>query len=238
MHPSLFASPLLVVLLESHALAGSFGVGAAFVQDLPDAGGEARVGPGVSLQLPARIDLTSHASIRIGGRLDYAGGGVDTGDESCKGLDRISWHLTAEGGAPVRAGEFANCGWLAAAGLTAGPEVYLPVEGPVRPYLAGGLGLALVANFHDIDRPELMGPENDLTNPNNLDPWSLVPAFLTDVAVGAMIGQKTAFWVEGGYSSAWVGGADLERAEDTLDVRREPYGWNAVRLAAGVAFPL
>ena len=62
---------LSLFFLSTTAHAGSFGVGLAFVQDLPDAGADApaRLGPGFSLQLPARIDLTSHAALRVGGRL-------------------------------------------------------------------------------------------------------------------------------------------------------------------------
>jgi hypothetical protein len=230
---------LTVLWTAAAARAGSLGLGLAFVQDLPDAadGDSALIGPGISLQVPVRIELTSNANIRVGGRLDHAGGGLQRGD-GCKSLDVVSWDVGFQQGEAIRAGEYADCGWLVAGGVTVGPEVVVPVSGVFRPFLGGGLGPAAVANFHDIGRTELMGPQNDLTNPNNLDPWTLRGVLLIDAAAGLMVGDKVSGWAEVGYSTAWVGRARMHRSFEPLNVSREPYSWNALRLGAGIAFPL
>ncbi|HHO52530.1 MAG TPA: hypothetical protein ENK18_17100 [Deltaproteobacteria bacterium] len=227
----------LAASLPAPAQAGSLGLGLAFVQDLPDPiSTDTRLGLGLSLQLPVRLDLTEHTSLRIGGRLDYAGGGGERNGFWCRELDVISWDVIAD----ERAGVHPRCGWMLSGGLTVGPEIRLPVSGPVQPYVAGGLGLTAIGNFHNIHIPELLDPQRNNLSPDglsfNIDPFSLKASWLTDLALGAHLGER--WYAEAGYSSAWAGRAELKKSTADLEVDREPYGWNALRLAGGLRFPL
>lgn len=235
--PRVFWLSCLALCLPVSAQAGSFGLGLAFVQDLPDPlPTDAQLGPGLSLQLPVRLDLTEHAALRLAGRFDYAGGGGERNAFFCRELDVISWNVIADD----RAGAYPRCGWMLAAGLTVGPELTLPVPGPVRPYVAGGVGIAGIGNFHNIHIPELLDPEKNNLNPEgigfNVDPFTLRASWLTDLALGAHLGER--WYVELGYSTAWAGQAEVKKAVTELQVRREAYGWNALRLAGGLKFPL
>lgn len=223
--PILRALSLCCALLPGLARADSVGVGIGVAQDLPD-GLETpvptRFGPGVALVVPGRLDLTPAAALRATFRADGA-----------FGRDHVSW---IAGGGPT-VGEETKAR-VVGAHLVVGPLVRWPTEGAVVPYLTGGLGLALVHTFHNVERPELFAEKDPavLARGSYLDPFTRQLALATDVAVGLDLGER--LWTEVGYGAAFLDTATLRRSDPTLDVKRQAYGWNALRLAVGLTFPL
>lgn len=208
---------------------GSAGVGLAYVQDLGDRGdAPARLGPGLSLVVPLKFRVADAASLRVNPRIDGITGGGD-GDLLCAELAQISWQVTPD----LRSRDAATCGWMLAAGVTIGPEVRIPTKGAVKPYLQGGLGVIGTLIVDRIERGELVLNDPDRTR---VDGWSVTASWLTDVNVGIAVGNGPEWFVEGGYALAWVPRARLRRTVDALDVRREPFGYNAVRLSTGIAW--
>lgn len=209
--------------LASEADAHSLGIGAALVRDLPDAVDTAvptKFGLGGALLLPVRYDLTSAAALRGTVRFDVA-----------RGSDELLWQL---GDSEV--GEAPKWALFVSSAATVGPEVRFVREGPVRPYVAGEVGVALVHTFHNIERAELLDPKkNDLKSAGNVDPFSRQVALATDVSVGAHVAPV---WFELGYTGAFLDEAKLLKSAPELQVRRAPYGWNALRVAVGVSVPL
>lgn len=215
----------VALLLPGWARADSVGVGVGLAQDLPDAFETpvpARFGPGVALLVPARLDLTAAAALRATFRAELA-----------FGRDHVSW---IAGGGPL-VGEETKARVLGTS-VVIGPEVHLPTEGKVVPYLAGGLGLALVHTFHNVERPELFEEKDPevLDNSMYLDPFTRQVALATDVAVGVDLGDL--LWAELGYGASFLDATPMRRSDPTLDVQRQAYGWNALRLAVGLTFPL
>lgn len=230
-------TPLLLTVscaLSAAALAAEvdLGVGAALALDMPDRTSKdyARFGPGPSLQIPVRVGLSDYARLRSTLRADFG-----------FGSDRVTWGLEVDG-VPLRMASDDHWAMLAAAGLTVGPEVVLPLSGSVRPYLGAEAGGAWVGTYHAFG-PEaeiLLDPEqNELDNPKNVDPYTTQLAFLTDLHLGATVGTEgVGGWFELGYSAAFLGARPLNKAPESLDAQREAYGWNPIRLAAGVRIPL
>lgn len=66
----------------------------------------------------------------------------------------------------------------------------------------------------------------------------MTPGLLSDLAVGALFGEGVGAFFEFGYHAVWVQRPPLAASVDALDLQREPYGWNALRAAAGVTLPL
>jgi len=215
-----------MILLSGFAAtahADSLGIGAAIVRDLPDAVETAvptEFGFGGALLLPLRLDLAPAAALRATARFDVA-----------RGSDHVVWQL---GDSEV--GEAPRWALFLSSAATVGPEVRFATEGRFRPYVAGELGAALVHTFHDIERAELLDPaKNNVTSTGNLDPYSRQLALATDVSLGA---HADPVWFELGYTDVFVDEAKLLRSTPELQVRRAPYGWNALRLAVGVSVPL
>ncbi len=210
---------------------GSAGVGVAVAFDVADRGAPAAtLGPGFSLTVPLRFSVAPAAAIRVTPRLEAVlGGGERPEGSSCGALDQLSWQVTPD----VRTAAQSACGWMFAAGATAGPEIRWPLDGPVQPYLAGGLGLlgALVTNR--IDREELTVGDPTRTS---IDGWSLAAGWLTDVHLGALVGTRRQWFLEAGYAVAWVPRSRVRRTVEALDVAREPFAYNAFRLSTGITW--
>lgn len=230
-------NPLLSIVLcalPMPALAADLdvGVGAALAIDMPDrvSAEYAKFGPGPSLQIPVRIGLSDYARLRSTLRADL---GI--------GSDRVSWALEIDG-TERRLGSDDHWAMFTAAGLTVGPEIVIPVDGPIAPYLGAEAGGAWIGTYHSFggDTAVLLDPnQNDLNDPGNVDPFTTQLAFLTDTHVGFTLGDEgVGFWTELGYSMAFVGASSLKKSRAELDARREAYGWNPVRLGAGVRFSL
>jgi hypothetical protein len=222
----------LFLALPSVCWGGSVGVGAGVGLDMPDvkvegnaARGETTFGPSPNLLAPLRLDVARFAAIRVTVHAAFS-----------QGRDYLSW---AQPGVAPRVAEQPKRAWLGSLAGTVGPEVRIPVGGVVEPYIAGGAGVGLVYVWHNIDRVELLIPEyyteERLSNPLTRDPFSRQAVFATDLALGATIDR---LWFELGYSAQFVDSAPLVRSPEVLDVQREAFGWNALRLVVGFSFPV
>lgn len=224
--PALFRAGLFAALLIPGASrAGSVGIGAGVAFDLPDPSPPvvSRFGPSPNLLVPIRLDVAPSAAVRTTLHLAFA-----------QGTDFVSWVLP---GRP-REGEETRA-WLGSAAVTIGPEIRLPVSGPVEPYFAGGVGIGLVHTWHNIERADLFDlehyPAERLANGLTIDPFTRQVVFATDLAVGVAIER---WWLELGYGLQFVGHSPLVHATPLLDARREGFGWNTVRLVAGFSIPV
>jgi hypothetical protein len=218
---------MIALALAGSAVAGTIGIGAGVSQDLPDgstSGAQTRFDPAGSLVVPVSVDVAPNASIRA-----TVQGTIVTG------RDQIAWDVNGVGrfAEPTRtiAGLFA---------LTLGPEIRFTRDAPVTPYLAGGLGLAVVNNWHSrMERPELFDPAvydaERLNQKFTLDPFTTQVVPVTTFGFGLRGG---ALWGELGYDMMFVGRSDLRRGTPALSPTREAYGWNAMRLVVGLSFPL
>lgn len=229
---------LAALILPAPALAGDVALGALVGTsfDLPDAssGEHTRFGPGGSLSVPLRVELAPYAFFRATLRADAG-----------TGRDRVSWAAVA-GDQDVRLASSDHWAMLTAASLTVGAEGRLPGEDlPVVPLAGFGVGGAWVATWHSfgvsdsgVDTTILMDPaQNDLADPNNIDPYAANLALLVDVYGGAAIPLSDSLdgVVEIGYSVAFLPGEELQKATPGLDAQRDAFGWNALRLQAGVS---
>jgi len=209
----------------------SLGVGAALAIDLPDPAskGDAKFAPGPSLQVPFRWTVVPLARARLDLRVDLA-----------TGTDTVRWTETVDG-EPVEVQSTGHFAMFVAVGLSAGVDFLIPVKGKVAPYLGADLGVAWVGTFHSFDGATqvLLDPEqNDLDDPNNIDPYTTQWAPLTDLhgGVDVPLSAGVALWVETGYSVAFLNARDLRKTPPELDATRDPYGWNAFRIGTGVSF--
>ena len=234
MRTALLSTAALVLATTAHAAEVAVGPGVVVGLDMPDkaSGSFTRFGPGPGLHVPVWLGLASHARLRITARAEL---GV--------GTDRVSWSLGQVGGEDVRVGSSGHWAMVVAGGLTAGPEIVLPVDGPVAPYLGAEMGVALLNTYHSFgnETAVLLDPrENDLNDPRNVDPFTSNTSFMTDVHAGAVVGGESGpgVWFELGYAAAFVPATELKKAQPSLAARREAFGWNPVRLGAGVRFSI
>ena len=182
---------LSIIAVSGTANAGDLdiGVGAALAMDLPDRISKdyAHFGPGPSVQVPIRYALAPSARLRATVRAD-----LGTGE------DRVTWGQSIDG-AEQRFFDDEHFAMFIAAGLTAGPEITIPLDGPIAPYFGAEAGAVWIGTYHSLNgvTQQFMDPtENDLKSTGNIDPYTSQVAFLSDVHVGGMtdgdIGECTA----------------------------------------------
>ena len=207
------------------------GVGAALAMDLPDkvSSEYARFGPGPSFQIPIRIGLAPSARLRTTVRADL---GV--------GSDRVTWGESIDG-EEQRFFDDDHFAMFLATGITAGPEIVIPLNAAIEPYFGAEAGVAWIGTYHSLSGPSqrFMDPkENELGDPGNVDPYTSQLAFLSDVNVGGMTTGDIGAWFELGYSISFVAESALTKSIGSYNARRAAYGWNAARIGAGVNFRL
>jgi hypothetical protein len=230
---------LPLLWLSSSAFAGdlSVGVGAGVAMDLGDAVSHSYntptdFGPGPALFVPVRYSLSDRAFFRATLRADAGWGN-----------DRVTWAQTVDG-TDYRYYSDTHWSMLLGTALTIGADAKLS-GGEIAPYLGAELGPARVTTYHSFG-PEtgtsaLLDPEqNELDNSNNVDPFTAQMTLLTDLHLGVMKQGDSGpgFWGELGYHLAYLKEAPLRKTPAAIDATREAYDWNAIRLAAGVSFPL
>ncbi len=232
MRTALLTTAVLLVAHPALAAEVEVGVGAGLAKDLGDRVSRdyARFGLGPNLLVPVRVALSPHAAVRATARAEL---GV--------GSDRVTWVRDIDG-RDVRVGSDDHWAMVAAGGLTVGPELRLPVDGPVAPVLGAEAGAAWIGTYHSFsgESAVILDPkQNDLDDPGNVDPFTTNLTVLSDVHAGVVsTGDGPGFWAEVGYAAAYVRGAGLRKSVGALDARREAYGWNPLRVAAGVRIPL
>jgi hypothetical protein len=218
----------------AHALAPSeVGVGIGLVADLPDPASDShtRFKPGPSLAVPVRWDLTKEGGdvllrLRATGRAEFA-----------FGRDQLTWDVGVAG-ASVRVSDDDHLAVLTHGGLIVGPEIVVPLQ-EVQPYFGVGFGMGWVGTFHSLsgDTTVLLDPDqNDLDNPNNLDPYTSQAVVQTELTIGLDMDAGQPLFVELGIGGAWVGERSLRKSPERVDAMRSAYGWNPLRLTAGVLF--
>ncbi|TVQ91970.1 MAG: hypothetical protein EA397_08045 [Deltaproteobacteria bacterium] len=232
----LFSLLLLTLPLPALAWDASVGVLAGTAIDMPDrvSSGSTRFNPGGSLAIPIRYRIGEAAFLRAAVRLDAA-----------TGHDQVTWNAAA-GDRMLRMSSRDHWSLLGAAALTVGGEVRVPAEWAVLPYGGASIGGTWVGTWHSfgvsdsgVDTRMLIDPaQNDLNDGNNIDPWASGFAILAEVHLGAAVplSDTVELQVETGYSMAYLPEADLRKATPGLDARRSAFGWNPVRIQAGIAF--
>jgi hypothetical protein len=214
----------------------SVGIGAALCSDLPDRVSKehTRFGLGPSVQVPVWVGITPSASLRTTLRADVG-----------SGSDRVSWARSV-GGESYRFFHDDHAATLVAAGLTMGPELVLPIESPVRPYLGAEAGGAWVATFHDPEQlSAVVGGSGkgakgvaDSGDGDQAGGSTQQFALLTDVHVGVQSQGDVGAWIEVGYSSSYIGSRAIQNMDEALEARREAFGWNSARVGLGLSFKL
>ncbi|MBN2797994.1 MAG: hypothetical protein JXX28_02490 [Deltaproteobacteria bacterium] len=198
---------------------------------LPEGGEPTRFGPGLSLGIPLRLDLTEGVRLRLDGRFDLAAGS-----------DRITWGEPING-EEVRFWDSDHPSYLVGGALLVGVEAYVPSDLPFTPYLGGGVGMAWIGTYHSFHEStaKLMDPEqNDLNDANNIDPYTSQLRPLSELVLGARrpLSEASALNLEVGYALAFLPASDLHGTLAAYNARREAYSWNAIRLALGFTVAL
>lgn len=211
---------------------GEFGWGARCAPEI----GEARTCalPAIHLSVPLRFPLSSYSSLRVSITPSF---GV--------GEDEWSWNIGPNDRVSQRTRAF-----LGTLPATVGPELNIPIEGPLRPYLGGGLGLAFAGVFHSrVKQADLFGSkytacdlvqttaalDDCAAEPNGaLSPYVLQPAFAGDLFLGVQTGS---IWLELAYSLQYLPKHRLVGAleGETYDVKREPINWNGLFFSVGIS---
>ncbi len=226
------ATWLLMTTIAGPSWAGdrvSLGLGAGVSADLDDraSAGETRFSAGPSLVVPLRVQLVPSLRFRIDVRL-----------ESGFGVDQLTWSQPVDDGALRLTDDDSHGAFLGAVALEGGFDVSLPVQGPAVPYVMGGLGFAVVGNYHALrgGSAVLLDPDqNDLGNPRNVDPYTVQVAALASLGLGVNIRvfERVDLWVETGYAAAFIAPRTLRKTPPELDARREAFAWNPIRAGAG-----
>lgn len=231
-----FILAALAMPLPASAWDASVGVLAGTAIDMPDkvSGGATRFNPGGSLAIPVRFRIGEAAYLRASVRLDAA-----------TGHDQVTWNAVA-GERTVRMSSRDHWAMLGAAAFTIGGEARVPADWAVLPYGGASIGGTWVGTWHSfgvsesgVDTRVLLDPsQNDLNDSNNIDPWAGGFAILAELHIGAAVpvSDSVELVLETGYSVAYLPEADLNKAPPNLQARRSAFGWNPIRIQAGVAF--
>ena len=222
---------LLGAVQSSHAADMSFGVQLGGAIDLPDqtSGDHTQFGFGPALALTYRLHFADYARARFGVQSHLA-----------TGSDRVTWQVEVDGES-VRLSDDEHFAMVVGVGVTAGFDVMVPKDMAVTPYFGGDVGVSWFGTYHSLgdDTQVLLDPEqNELDNPNNVDPYTSQLAWVTEVHVGLEkgFGDRVLLHFETGYQMAFLDTQPLKKVAEGYDAQREAYGWNAVRLGLGVGF--
>jgi hypothetical protein len=210
------------------------GVGAGVADDLGDAAsaGETRLRAGPAAVVPVRFGLSPWLRLRVDLRFEVG-----------FGVDQLTWDEVYDGAVVRRTDGDTHRAFVGALGGELGLEVQVPVNGPVRPFLAASAGVVGVGAYHALseDTAVLLDPEqNRLGEPGNLDPYTVQPAVSYGVGAGAAwrARDRVDLWVEIGYGGAFLPAKALRKTPVDLDARREAFAWNPFRATVGVLFKL
>lgn len=206
----------------------SMGVGGAAQFDLPNPAplAHTQFGPGAQLVVPVWVALADHAWLRVMPTFEFA-----------QGTDRLTWDL-AVGGTTHRVGDDDHLSFHTGAGALLGPELRVPLGGDPHLVFNFDAGATWVGTFHALDEDTqiLFDPaQNDLDNPNNVDPYSGTVAPRVGLSVGYDARGAAPLRVEVGWSTAWVPDAPLAKTPVRRAAVREAYAYDVVRTA--LVFP-
>ena len=209
------------------------GVGLGLAADLADpaSGEHTRFKPGPTLVVPVRWNLMEEGDhvllrLRVTGRADLA-----------VGRDQLTWAVGVAGSS-LRVSDEDHLAVLTHGGVLLGPEIVLPIQ-EIKPYFGAGAGIGWVGTYHSLSGATavLLDPEqNDLNNPNNIDPYTSQAVLQTELTIGLDIDAGQPLFCEVGIGGAWVGERSLKKSPDRVKAKRSAYGWNPLRFTFGVLF--
>ncbi len=216
----------MIALFAGFALAVpvSVAVGAAAQFDLANETPleHTQFGPGVQLVVPVWIELAGNAWLRLTPLAEFA-----------SGEDRLTWQTTV-GGVAYRIADDDHVSFHLASGLTLGPELRASLGGEPDFVLNADAGAVWVGTYHALDGETqvLFEPaQNDLENPNNVDPYAMALAPRVGLSVGVDARGAAPIRVELGWSNTWVPVAALRKSPQVLEAKREAYAYDVVRVA-------
>lgn len=222
---------MLLALLPSAVAAApvwSVGVLGAVATDLPDstfADPSARFSFGGGLIVPVRWSPRPGASVRM--TVTALGAG---------GHDTVAW---VEDGVAYESRD--HWSLVSVGQVTLGGEFEVAPSAVVTPLLGAGLGAGVVGNFHSFggDTQALLDPaQNELDNPQNIDPYTVGAVPAAEAWAGLRVGRTVAFAVEAGYTLSLVPAEQLQKTPAELGARRSAYALDLLRVAVGLSVPL
>lgn len=206
----------------------SVGVLGAVATDLPDTSFDdpsARYALGGGLIVPVRWSPRPGAAVRV--TVTALGAG---------GHDTVAW---VEDGVALESRD--HWSMLSVGQITVGGEFEFAPSALVTPLVGAGLGGGVVANFHSFggDTQALLDPsQNELDNPQNVDPYTLGAVPAAEAWAGLRVGRTVAFAVEAGYTLSFVPAETLQKTPAELGARRSAYALDLLRVAVGLSVPL
>jgi hypothetical protein len=145
----------------------------------------------------------------------------------------LSWDLHV-GGETLRAADDDHLSFHVGAGAVLGPELRVPLGDEPDLTFNVDAGATWVGSYHALDAETqvLFDPaQNDLDNPNNVDPYSGTVAPRVGLSVGFDARGAAPVRFEVGWSTAWVPDAPLAKTPARRAAVREAYAYNVVRTA-------
>lgn len=205
------------------AVGASAGLGGDLANPPPQGDGRSSLGPAGVLR--AHLDVGwGEAAVRLQGA-GLAGPARDTLYWWDDGWQRSDEHWA----------------WLGTVALGVGPALNFAPRPGLAIGVAATAGAMGVGAFHDLGGPTayLLDPsQNDLDNPDNLDPYTLQAVPSAELVAALRLGKGLAAEVELGYTLALVPAADLSGVPPESSARRTAFALGAVFVAVGVHAPL
>lgn len=133
-------------------------------------------------------------------------------------------------------------GYFASGTLGVGLNYSRPImEGTLVPYVGAGPAFMLVAVFPDLTVNEsmlLVNEYNDITDPDNVDPYSVSTVVGFHGYLGAEIRMTRALHlnVEVAYNQASIPETHLDKSTDGYDARRLAFAYGALNFGTGLSW--
>lgn len=205
------------------------GIEAGIVKDLPDAtsGDSTRFGVGPTLAVPLLVHVAPNARLRAAVSAQMA-----------TGSDRVFWSVPVDG-QTVELYDDDHWAMAAVGSGTLGMEVLLPLNTDIEVAFGGDVGVSWVGTYHSFsgNTRQLIDPDqNDLDDPNNVDPYTSQVAWRTgvDASVAVPVSERLHLTLRTGYSVAFVNTRPLQKSPAALDAQRAAYGWNPLSVTVGI----
>ncbi len=212
-----------IAFAASVELGATAGVAGDLADDPPAGDGRASLGPAGTLRTRLEVGFGAAAlRVQVAG---LTGPGRDTVYWWEDGWQSSTEHWT----------------WLGGVTVGAGPMVRVPVSRSVQFGAGATAGVMGVGSFHDFggSTQYLLDPaQNDLDDPDNLDPYTIQAVPSAEMVASLRLGHGLAAELELGYTLALVPAADLSGTPPESSARRTAFALGAVFIALGVSAPI
>lgn len=212
-----------IAFAASVELGATAGVAGALADDPPEGDGRASLGPAGTLR--TRLEVGFGAAALRFQVASFTGPGRDTVYWWEEGWQASADHWT----------------WLGGVTVGAGPMVRVPLSRSVQLGAGATGGIMGIGAFHDFGgrTQYLLDPkQNDLDDPDNLDPYTIQAVPSAELVTSLRVGRRLAAELELGYTLALVPAADLSGTPPESSARRTAFTLGAVFIALGVSAPL